>query len=115
MVQKEDPSDPLRASNEVNMTDAKLTQIHLLQRFSKMVQSCKIGPSLCLFKGLGSLDGLDGQPLCHILVHLTLLNRLLSRGYCFSHDLTWPQQQRCLMICANGNPNLLLNQISMAT
>lgn len=27
MVQKEDPGDPLRASNEANMIDAKLTQI----------------------------------------------------------------------------------------
>lgn len=65
--------------------------------------------------GLGSLEELDGQALCHILVDLTSLNRLLSRGYWCSHDLTWPQQKLCLMICANGNLNLLLNQISMAT
>lgn len=48
-------------------------------------------------------------------VHLTLRNRLLSKGYWCSHDLTWPQKKLCLMSNANGSPNLLLYQISMAT
>lgn len=33
-----------------------------------MVQSCKISPGPCLLMGLGSLEGLDGQPLCQAVV-----------------------------------------------
>lgn len=35
MVQKEDPGDPLRASNEANMIDAKLTQISPFKKIFK--------------------------------------------------------------------------------
>lgn len=69
----------------------------------------------CLLMGLGSFVVLVGQSLYHILLQSTLSNKLLSRGHWCSHDLTWPQQKPCLMICVNGNSNLFLNQIPMAT
>lgn len=77
-----------------------------------MVPSSKIPPGPCLLKGLGSFGVLEGQPLCHIVLHSTLSNKLLSRGQWCSHDLTWPQQKRCLMICANGNSNLLISMVT---
>lgn len=70
-------------------------------------------PAPRLLMGLSSVEGSDGQSLHYILVHLTLLNRLFSKDCECAHDLTWPQL--CLMICVNGNPNLLLKQNSIAT
>lgn len=92
---------------EARLIETKFAQISHWQ--------CKLFAGPCLLMGLGSLQGFGEQPLCRILVHLTLPNRLLSRGYWCSHDLTWPQMKLCLMVCANGKLNLLLNHISMAT
>lgn len=97
---------------EARLIEAKFAQI---SHWQWRVQSCKLFAGPCLLMGLGSLQGFGEQPLCCILVHLTLPNRLLSRGYWCSHDLTWPQMKLCLMVCANGKLNLLLNHISMAT
>lgn len=59
----------------------------------------------CLLVGLGFAE----QPLCCVSVCFMLVNRPSSGGCQCSHDLTWPQQKRCLMTCANSNPDLLFN------
>lgn len=38
-------------------------------------------PGTCLLMGLGSLEVWGGQPLCYVFVRLTVVNRLLSKGY----------------------------------
>lgn len=63
------------------MIDAKLSQIPPFTMTLKDGAVLRDLPGTCLLMGLGSLEVWGGQPLCYVFVRLTVVNRLLSRGY----------------------------------
>lgn len=63
------------------MINAKVTYFNILRKILKGGTMLHDLPGPCLLMGLSSLEGSDGQSLCYIVVHLTLLNRPFSKGY----------------------------------